>query len=104
MSYRCGECGTQVAPSIRPERVITQVREVNYTTVSQTSSRYDRDEPLPDKTSKGWEIVKEIFACGKCATRFRKGEPEVVGSASRTFTRPRPKSKFKKKRSFRNFE
>jgi len=105
MSYICKGCGRQVERGKRPDKVVTKRRDVTYTTVSErSSSRFDREESLPDRESTGWEIAEEILACSECAERLRKQGPKIVGTVSRTIVRSKPKRKLKEKRNFKSFE
>ena len=86
-----------VEPGIRPDRVVTQVRDVEYLNSREPSRfRFDREfEPLTEWTTKGKETVEEVYACPKCSKSAK--EPEVVGQVTRKWTMPRPKDDRKRR-------
>ena len=51
--YKCGICGKQTESGQRSNKIVTEKREKEYRT---------RD----GRTTKGWEIAKEVLTCEKC--------------------------------------
>jgi hypothetical protein len=94
-------CGTIVSAGIRPEKIVTKVREVTYlNSEEQSRYRFDRDEMPMEWKTKGREIVEEVFACPSCAKHA--GEPEVFGQATRTWVKPRPKEEKRRRKVYRD--
>jgi len=50
--YRCEDCGRITNPGEKQNRIVVEKRERVYESL--------------DKTSKGWEIVKEVVICDSC--------------------------------------
>jgi len=68
MSFRCDNCHGQVKSGIPQVKRVTRKRERAYKLKPQLNKLKDDDEIVPKKTeSKGWEIVKEVALCPKCA-------------------------------------
>ncbi|MDD4402026.1 MAG: hypothetical protein PHI24_09170 [Desulfitobacteriaceae bacterium] len=57
MSFRCGTCNKPQGSGAKPIKVITEIRRVTYPPT--------RNGKIPD----GFEIVREVDMCKKCADR-----------------------------------
>lgn len=65
MSFTCGFCGTPQEDGVKPQKVVTKVREVS------------EMQPSGRKKTR-WQIVEEKNCCAECFPYVNK-EPEVVG-------------------------
>ena len=85
---------------VRPEKVTTKAREVTYlNSMERSYSRYDDDFDEPaDWKSQGREIVEEVLSCPGCAKKAV--DPEICGSVTRNFVRPRPKMEKRRRPSY----
>jgi len=61
MSFKCQSCGRQQKAGVKPVSVVSQKRKMYYPEVR------DRDNEVIVSRGQGWEIVKELDCCAKCA-------------------------------------
>lgn len=55
--FKCEKCGRTTRTGEKQHKKVIETREKNYTNLDTYGNK---------KTSKGWEIVKEINICEKC--------------------------------------
>jgi hypothetical protein len=76
--FNCGICSTPIGPRVRAKRVVIERRDVVYPHRARANpkrkrggggSKGDDDSSgyRADPGGTGWEIVREIDACGRCA-------------------------------------
>lgn len=80
--FRCSLCNTVSEPRVRPARVVTHIRLTTYpfrrganlslSKRQEAKEKYrDTDEnkkkSADDPGGQGWEIVREVDACTRCA-------------------------------------
>jgi len=58
MSFKCQVCGKPQQPRTKPNKVVTQIRNVQYSPVKDAGGNY--------RLPVGWEICKEISVCQNC--------------------------------------
>lgn len=66
MSFRCGVCNEAQDPRVTPVMLVTEWREVTY-------PERRKGKKVIDRGGNGWEIVREVAACAKCAN-IAKGQ------------------------------
>jgi len=62
MSFRCQKC--KKPQGVSPIKVVTETRRVTYPVAKDSNGR--------DYIPEGWEIVKELDLCEKCANQYRR--------------------------------
>lgn len=68
--FRCGVCEIKSLSSEKPNRVITNVRKVEYLNVSNK-----------ERISEGWEISKEKDMCSPCSELMTLDLPKAIANA-----------------------
>lgn len=73
--FRCQVCGGVTPPGTRAARVVVSRRPKPYPYRSQANLVYRPDrrgkmkpQRTDDPGGAGWEVVREVLACPKCAT------------------------------------
>jgi len=62
MSFRCKKCNE--FQGTKPIKVVTETRRVTYPVAKDSNGR--------DYIPEGWEVVKELDLCEKCASQYNK--------------------------------
>lgn len=66
--FRCEICEKLVGEHVQPQRIITETRPTRYAMRSGANTRMRvRKGSRDDHGGLGWEIVREVLACDRCA-------------------------------------
>lgn len=75
--FRCHFCGGVSAPSASAHRVVVEQRPRVYAPRYKANYLRGLDEHRDDPGGEGWEIVREVLACGGCAHAIRERQIPV---------------------------
>ncbi len=85
--FRCDECGTVVPAGVRETKVVVETRPREYEARGGgrenfrprgrgPMGRRARRQRVFDKGGTGWEIVREVSVCPKCAETLKAAQQE----------------------------
>lgn len=69
MSFKCGFCRKSQEANVAVKTVIVERRERSYRNMIPVENKETGKVTFVPKMSEGWEIVKEVAACGECAEK-----------------------------------
>ena len=80
MSFKCGFCKKVQKSNVAVKTVIVEKRERSYRNMIPVENKETGKVMFVPKTSEGWEIVKEVAACGECADKHTPKQEVVAVS------------------------
>lgn len=66
--FNCTVCHKTTAANERAHKIVLEKRQRSYTNRRVIEDEEGKRKVIV-KDSEGWEIVKEVLACGECATK-----------------------------------